>query len=131
MENSIFAKMVAGEVPCHKIYEDDLTLAFLDIYPKHEGHALIIPRQRPAEFVWDLDDEIYQAVMATAQKVALRQRKVLPYPYIHMAIVGTDVPYAHVHTIPFRQISDIEGNQPTTEPDHDQLAKLADKLRFQ
>lgn len=131
MENSVFAKIVRGEIACHKIYEDDLTLAFLDVYPKHDGHALVIPKLRPTEFAWDLDDEMYQAVMQTAKKIAKRQRELLPYPYIHLAIVGTDVPYTHVHTIPFRQISDIRHDQPTDEADHQRLAELAKKLYFE
>ena len=68
VEESIFTKIITGDIPAHKIYEDDKTLAFLDIYPKNEGHTLVIPKVSPAEFVWDLDDAIYQAVMATSKK---------------------------------------------------------------
>lgn len=130
MQNSIFAKIVAGEIPCHKIYEDDQTLAFLDIYPKNEGHTLVIPKSNPTEFVWDLDDATYQAVMSTARKVALHLRKNLAYPYISQAVIGIDVPYAHVQLIPFNTMADLEAKQPTSEPDHAALAKLAEKLRF-
>lgn len=130
MEDSIFTKIINGEIPAHKIYEDDKTLAFLDIYPKNEGHTLVIPKVSPAEFVWDLDDAIYQAVMATSKKVALRLREVLPYPYIHQAVVGTDIPYAHVHLIPFTATKDLHPKHGEAEPDHEALATLAEKLRF-
>ena len=131
MEDTIFTKIITGEIPCYKIYEDDTTLAFLDIFPKHEGHTLVIPKTNPAEFVWDLDAETYQAVMATARKVALRLREVLPYPYIHEAVVGTDIPYAHVHLVPFATTSDLHNPQRTNvEPDHAALAALAAKLSF-
>lgn len=130
MNDSIFAKIVAGEIPCHKVYEDEQTLAFLDVYPKTTGHTLVIPKVRPAEFVWDLDDDTYQAVMATARKVALRLREVMPQAYVHEAVVGTDVPYAHVHLIPFNKTSDFHGPQTTDDPDHETLAVLARKLKF-
>lgn len=131
MEDSIFTQIVSGEIPAHKVYEDDTTLAFLDIYPTHEGHVLVIPKVRPAEFVWDLDSEIYQDVMETARKVALRLREVLPYRYIHEAIVGTDVPYAHVHLVPFDTTADLHQPQRNDiEPDHATLAALAEKLHF-
>lgn len=130
MQNSIFAKIVSGEIPCHKVYEDEYTLAFLDVYPKNDGHTLVIPKINPAEFVWDLDENIYQAVMSTAKKVALRQRETLPYQYVHQAVVGTDVPYAHVHLVPFNATTDLDGDEATGEPDHEHLATLAKKLSF-
>lgn len=131
MENSIFAKIVRGEIPCHKVYEDDMTLAFLDIYPKNEGHTLVIPKVNPAEFVWDLDEETYQACMSTAKKLALHLRQSLPYPYVHQAVVGVDVPYAHIHLIPFRTTDDFNKPQRMdVEPDHGALAELAARVRL-
>lgn len=131
MQDSIFSKIVAGEIPCHKIYEDDSTLAFLDIYPKNEGHVLVIPKKNPTEFVWDLDDNIYAELMLTCRKVAKRLRDVLPYKYVHEAIVGTDIPYAHVHLIPFDTTSQLHHPQRTDiAPDHEAFAKLAEKLYF-
>lgn len=131
MEDSIFTKIINGEIPAHKIYEDDFTLAFLDIYPKNTGHALVIPKVRPTEFVWDLDDEIYLAVMATCKKVALHLRESLGQPYVHEAVVGTDVPYAHVHLIPFSTTADLHGRPDMSiEPNHTEFAALAEKLRF-
>ena len=130
MEDLIFYKIAQGEVPCHKVYEDDTTLAFLDVYPLNEGHTLVIPKVSPAEFVWDLDDKQYQACMATAKKVALRLREILPYTYVHQAVVGVDVPYAHVHLVPFNTADELHRPQPTGEPDHEALAAVAEKLRF-
>lgn len=131
MEDSIFTKIVNGEIPCHKIYEDEKTLAFLDIYPKNEGHTLVIPKVAPAEFVWDLNDDTYRALMDTTRKVALRLREVLPYKYVHEAIVGTDIPYAHTHLVPFDTTAQLHQPQRTDqEPNHSALAALAEKLRF-
>lgn len=130
MQPSVFTKIISGEIPSHKIYEDDLTLAFLDVHPKNEGHTLVVPKIRPAEFVWDLEDEIYQACMVTAKKVALRLREELPYQYVHLGVVGTDVPYAHIHVIPFNTTRDLHDVPLSGEPDHTNLAQLAEKLRF-
>ena len=131
MQDSIFTKIVAGEIPCHKVYEDEMTLAFLDIYPKMPGHTLVIPKLRPTEFVWDLEPDVYDAVMQTARKVALRLRDELEYSHVHEAVVGTDVPYAHVHLIPFNSSSDLHSRPDMdTEPDHEKFAALAEKLRF-
>lgn len=131
MKDSIFAKMVSGEIPCHKVYEDEKTLAFLDIYPKLEGHVLVIPKVHPTEFVWDLDDDTYHAVMATSKKVALRLRSVFGSKYVHQTIIGTDVPYAHVQIMPFNDPLELRQRQNhDAEPDHDALAKLADRLFF-
>lgn len=130
MEESIFTKIIKGEIPCHKIYEDDKTLAFMDIHPVNEGHVLVIPKNQ-IEFVWDLPDEDYQALAATTKKVALRLRELLPYTYVHQRIIGTDVPHAHVHLIPFDTTSQLNTPQRMDiEPDHATLSELATLLSF-
>lgn len=128
---SIFTKIINGEIPCHKVYEDDTTLAFLDIFPVNEGHVLVIPKVE-VEFVWDLPAAGYVALMETARRVALRLRDVLPYKYIGERVIGTDVPHAHVHLIPFDTTSQLYAPQRTdTEPDHAALAAMAEKLYFE
>lgn len=130
MADSIFTKIIKGEIPCHKVYEDDKTIAFLDIHPIAEGHLLIVPKKQ-IEFVWDLPDDYYQAVMATAKKVALQMREKLDFKYISERVVGIDVPHAHVQLIGFNDSSELRAQQDMeAEPDHDTLAKLADKLRI-
>lgn len=130
MEPSVFTKIVRGEIPSHKLYEDERTLAFLDIHPVQPGHAIIIPKKQ-VEFVWDLGDEDYAAVMATAKKVALRLRDVLGTHYVGELIMGVDVPHAHVQLIPFNVISEFRADQDMdAEPDHEALAALAEKLAF-
>jgi histidine triad (HIT) family protein len=130
MQDSIFTKIVKGEIPCHKIYEDDLTLAFLDIHPVQPGHTLIIPKQQ-IEFVWDLPDELYVALMQTAKKVALHLRATLPSTYVSQRIVGVDVPHAHVQLIPFTTPEELKVQQDlNAEPDHEALAELSKKLAF-
>ena len=130
MEDSIFTKIINGEIPAHKIYEDDKTLAFLDIDPVTPGHTLVIPKAQ-VEFVWDLADDDYRHLLEVTKKVALHLRSALSVPYVGERIVGVDVPHAHVHVIPFEDVADF--NKPSgghVEPDHEALAALAERLRF-
>ncbi len=128
MEDSIFTKIVRGEIPSHKIYEDDRVFAFLDIHPIQPGHTMVIPKKQ-VEFVWDMDDEDYQAVMAAAKKIAQHMKGALGVKFVGEAVVGTDVPHAHVHLIPFNTSEQFH-NKPdlNAEPDHEALAEVAKKL---
>ncbi len=130
MQDSIFTKIIKGEIPSHKVYEDDRTFAFLDIHPVSAGHVLVIPKKQ-VEFIWDLEDEDYLAVMQTAKEVAKRLQDVLGTTYVGSQVVGIDVPHAHYHLIPFSDISEFR-NRPdmNAEPDHAALAELAKKLAF-
>ena len=128
MQDSIFTKIIKGEIPCHKVYEDEKTIAFLDIHPVREGHILVVPKSQ-VEFLWDLESVDYAAVMSTVQKIALRLRERMNVPYVGEQVIGVDVPHAHVHLIPFSDVKEFR-NQPdmTTEPDHAALAQLAKRL---
>ena len=133
MSESIFTKIVKGEIPCHKVYEDDNTLAFLDIHPAAEGHTLVIPKKQ-VEFVWDLSPDDYAALMETTQKVAQHLRTVIGKKYVGSKVVGTDVPHAHVHLIPFNTVPEMKGATGTDRakqaPNHEALAALAARLEF-
>ncbi len=128
MEDSIFTKIINGEIPCHKVYEDENTFAFLDIHPITTGHTLVIPKKQ-VEFLWDLEDEDYQAVMGTAKKLAAHLREALDVPYVGMQVIGVDVPHAHVHLIPFYSVDEYR-NVPdmNAEPDHATLAELVKRI---
>lgn len=130
-EASVFTKIINGDIPSHRVYEDERTLAFLDIYAVIPGHTLVIPKSQ-VEFVWDLEAQDYDALTNTVKKVALRLREVLGTTYVGEKIIGTDVPHAHVHLIPFDTPSDMHrANQENADPDHEALAALADRLRFE
>ena len=130
MEDTIFTKIIKGEIPARKVYEDDMTLAFLDIHPLRPGHVLVITKEQ-VEFVWDLPDEPYQALMDSCKIVANRMREVLPQRYVHQRIIGVDVPHAHVHLIPFDEASELLGEQDMdSEPDFDALDEMAARLRI-
>ncbi len=127
-QDTIFTKIIKGEIPSHKIYEDDQTLAFLDIYPAVTGQTVVIPKKQ-IEFVWDLEDPDYQALMVASKKVALRLREVLGVKYVGQKIEGVDVPHAHVKLYPFNTVTEYNTRQDMSiEPNHTELAKLAEKL---
>ncbi len=129
MEDSIFTKIIKGEIPSYKIYEDDKTLAFLDIHPITEGHTLVISKKQ-IEFVWDLEPADYQALMATARKVAHKLREVFPdKARIGMHIEGLDVAHAHLKVFPFDDHEEFfHTPDQSAEPDHAKLAALAKLL---
>ena len=97
--SSIFTKIIQGEIPCYKIYEDDKTFAFLDIHPESKGHVLVIPKNE-VDKIYELPDEDYQTLMAAVKKLSQHMEKVLG-ARILWKVVGTDVPHAHVHLMPF------------------------------
>ena len=129
MDDSLFTKIIKGEIPSHKIYEDEKTLAFLSIYPSVKGHTLIVPKTQVGS-LWDLEAEDYHAVMNTAQKVALRLRKVLQTERVGEKVIGLDVPHAHVHLVPFNTADEYFAKETTNEPDHAALASIAEQLKF-
>lgn len=131
MQDSIFTRIIKGEIPSYKVYEDDKTYAFLDIHPLSEGHVLVVPKYQ-AMFIWDLPTEEYQALMATVQKVGKRLKEVLEAPYVGVEVIGVDVPHAHVHVVPFSQPSDLHHSAPASdEPDHELLSRIAQKIAFE
>lgn len=128
--DSVFTKIIRGEIPSHKIYEDERVFAFLDAWPVQPGHVLVVPKHQ-VEFVWDLDEEDYAAVMAAAKLIARRLREVLGVSYVGSQIIGVHVPHAHVQLIPFQNVERFyDRPDPSSEPDHDALAAMAAKLVF-
>jgi histidine triad (HIT) family protein len=106
MEPSIFTKIVKGEIPAYKVAEDDRYLAFLDVFPTTKGHTLVIPKQQ-IDYLFDLDDELYLGLMAFAKKVAAAVEKAVPCKRVGVAVVGLEVPHAHVHLIPINKMADM------------------------
>jgi histidine triad (HIT) family protein len=128
MNDSIFARILRNEIPAYKIYEDDKTLAFLDIHPVQPGQVLVIPKQ-PAEYIWDLPDQDYAAVMNCAKLIADRLRQVFPSKLVGMQIEGLDVKYAHLKLFPFKNEEEYRFvPDMSTDPDNDSLEIMAHKL---
>jgi histidine triad (HIT) family protein len=103
---SIFSKIVAGEIPCYRIAEDENFLAFLDVNPNAKGHTLCIPKQEINK-LFDIEDQAYLGLMAFAKKVAVALEKTVPCKRIGMAVIGLEVPHAHVHLIPLNEMDEM------------------------
>ena len=104
--SSIFTKIVNGEIPCYKITEDDNFLAFLDVNPNAKGHTLRIPKQEINK-IFDIEDDLYLGLMAFSKKVAVALEKTVPCKRIGMAVIGLEVPHAHVHLIPLNEMDEM------------------------
>ena len=103
---SIFTKIVNGEIPSYKIAEDDNYLAFLDVNPNAKGHTLCIPKQE-IDKIFDMDDELYLGLMKFSKKIAIALEKTIPCKRVGMAVVGLEVPHAHVHLIPLNHMDEM------------------------
>lgn len=129
MQDSVFTKIIKGELPCHKVYEDNKVLAFLDIKPYTSGHTLVIPKQQ-IDHLWDVDDDLYMYVMKIAKKVAERQREVLNPERVGVFVEGFAVPHAHVHVLPMYGGLESTIEHKVAQPTDDELADMAKRLAF-
>ncbi len=131
--NCIFCKIVAAEIPAHKVYEDEKCLVFLDIFPLMPGHALLIPKQHEPDF-WSLDRDLYRHCLDRVQTMATHMKSILEPKKVGLIVSGFDVPHTHFHLIPLNSEKEL-----TTEslkarnlpfPTAEELAKMAEKLRM-
>ena len=103
---TIFTKIIEGEIPCYKIAEDDKFLAFLDISPLAKGHTLVIPKVE-IDYIFDVEDNVLGEMMVFAKKVALKVEKAIPCERIGVSIIGLEVPHAHIHLVPMNTADDV------------------------
>jgi histidine triad (HIT) family protein len=122
--SSIFTKIVNREIPCYKIAEDDNFLAFLDVNPNAKGHTLCIPKQEINK-IFDIEDDLYLGLMAFSKKVAVALEKTVPCKRIGMAVIGLEVPHAHVHLIPLNEMDEMrfQNKVTLTKEEFEELAK--------
>ncbi len=106
MVSSIFSKIIAGEIPCYKVAENENYLAFLDIFPLRKGHVLVVPKKE-VDYLFDLDDATYNGLMNFSKEVALAIKKTIPCSRVGVAVIGLEVPHAHVHLIPINTDNDM------------------------
>lgn len=104
--SSIFTKIINGEIPCYKIAEDENFLAFLDVNPNAKGHTLCIPKQEINK-IFEMEDDLYIGLMQFSKKIAVALEKTVPCKRIGMAVVGLEVPHAHVHLIPLNEMDEM------------------------
>ncbi len=124
---TLFTKIIAGEIPCHRLYEDGRYLAFLDIRPINPGHALVIPK-KAIDYIFDLDDELLRGILPIAKKIAAAIKDSVPCKRIGIMVAGLEVPHAHVHLVPINSVKDL--NFANAKPaDSKELQKLAEQIR--
>lgn len=125
---SIFSKIVAGEIPCHKVAETEEFLAFLDIMPLKRGHVLVIPKKE-TDYIFDIEDAELGAMTVFAKSVAEKIKKVIPCERVGVAVIGLEVPHAHIHLIPINTMDDMNFANPKLQLDQEELAEIAERLR--
>ncbi|WP_430810648.1 MULTISPECIES: HIT family protein [unclassified Carboxylicivirga] len=125
---SIFTKIIKGEIPCYKIAEDDRFFAFLDINPLAKGHTLVVPKQE-TDYLFDLDDALLADMNVFAKKIAVAQKKVIDCKRVGVAVLGLEVPHAHIHLIPMNSEADVNFRNPKLKLSADEMAAIANNIR--
>jgi len=124
---SIFTRIIKGEIPCYKVAEDDNYFAFLDINPLREGHTLVVPKQE-TDYIFDLDDEQLKGMMIFSKNVAAAIRKAFPCNRIGIAVLGLEVPHAHIHLVPMDNMDDINFRNPKLKLSPEKFREIAEKI---
>ncbi|MBE0655954.1 MAG: HIT family protein [Bacteroidales bacterium] len=125
---TLFTRIVNGEIPCYKVAEDNNYLAFLDINPIVKGHTLVIPKKE-IDYIFDLEDNLLAGMMVFAKKVALSIDSVMDCRRVGIAVLGLEVPHAHIHLIPINGLHDIEFSRPKLKLSQEELEAIAAKIR--
>jgi histidine triad (HIT) family protein len=125
---SIFSQIAKGEIPSYKIAEDERYFAFLDIYPLAKGHTLIVPKEE-TDYLFDLDDELLADMIVFSKQVARAIEKVIPCNRIGVAVLGLEIPHAHIHLVPINSEADISFSRPKLELTKEQFIEIAEKIR--
>lgn len=124
---SIFTKIVAGEIPSYKIAEDENFYAFLDIFPLAQGHTLVIPKKE-VDYLFDLDDELYTGLQLFAKKVALALKEAIPCVKVGVAVLGLEVPHAHIHLVPMQSETDLSFSKPKLKLTTEEFAEIQKRI---
>jgi len=126
---SIFTRIVQGEIPSYKVYEDEHTLAFLDINPLAKGHTLVIPKKE-VDYLFDVDDTLLQHLLPVCKHVAHGIEQVVPCERVGVAVVGLEVPHAHIHLIPINGVHDIDFSRPKLQFSSEEFDQIASTIRL-
>jgi histidine triad (HIT) family protein len=125
---SIFSRIINGEIPCYKIAEDERYFAFLDINPLKKGHTLVVPKQE-TDYIFDLDDDQLAGLIIFSKKVAAAIKKAFPCNRIGIAVLGLEVPHAHIHLVPMDTMEDVNFRNPKLKLSPDQFKEIVEKIR--
>lgn len=126
--SSIFSKIVAGEIPCHKIAENDNYLAFLDVFPLKKGHILVIPKKE-VDYIFDLDNDTYNGLMFFSKTVAIALKQAIPCSRVAMSVIGLEVPHAHVHLIPMNTMNDVNFSNDKLKLTKEEFEEISQKIK--
>ena len=126
--STIFSKIIAGEIPCHRVAENENYLAFLDISPVVEGHTLVIPK-REVSYLFDLDDQLYAGLWLFAKGLVPSIAKAIPCLRVGVSVIGLEVPHTHIHLVPLNRMEDINFSKPKLTLSSTQLAETANRIR--
>jgi histidine triad (HIT) family protein len=124
---SVFTRIINGEIPCYKVAEDDRYFAFLDINPLREGHTLVVPKKE-TDYIFDLDDETLSGMILFSKKVAVAIKTAIPCVRIGVAILGLEVPHAHVHLVPMNSMEDVNFKNPKLKFTPEEFKAIAEKI---
>ncbi|MBU0763219.1 MAG: HIT family protein [Bacteroidetes bacterium] len=125
---TIFSKIISGEIPSYRIAENENFVAFLDIFPLAKGHTLVVPRQE-VDYYFDLDDQILAEMNVFCRKIALAIEKTVECERIGVAVIGLEVPHAHVHLIPVNNVCDINFARPKLKFSDEEFSQIAKEIR--
>jgi histidine triad (HIT) family protein len=125
---SIFSRIVSGDIPSYKVAENDNFLAFLDVMPLVPGHVLVIPKKE-VDYIFDLNAEEYQNLWLFAQQVAKGLKQAIPCKRVGIAVIGLEVPHAHIHLVPMNEVGDINFTRSKMSPTTEELEAVAEKIR--
>lgn len=124
---TLFSRIVAGEIPCHKVAENDRFLAFLDIMPLRRGHVLVIPKVE-IDYIFDIEDDLLGEMMVFSKHVARKIKLIFPCKKVGVSVIGLEVPHAHIHLIPMDNVSDMNFAQEKLQLSQEELADIATRL---
>lgn len=125
---SIFSKIIAGELPCYKIAETENYLAFLDVFPLTEGHVLVIPKKE-TDNIFDIEEEEFAGLHLFSKIIASAVKQAVPCRKVGVAVIGLEVPHAHIHLVPINEVGDINFAKPKLKPTAEELQAVAEKIR--
>ena len=125
---TLFSKIIEGEIPCYKIAEDENYFAFLDIYPLKKGHTLVIPK-REVDYIFRLEEQTFAGLFAFAHKVGLAVEKAIPCKRLGIAVLGMEVPHAHIHLIPLDSEKDLHFGNPKLKLPPEEMETIAQHIR--
>ena len=126
---TIFSRIINGEIPCYKIAENDKFFAFLDINPVQKGHTLVVPKKE-VDYIFDIDDNDIQEMMLFAKQVAVKIKEAIPCTKVGVAVIGLEVPHAHIHLVPMQNEGDLDFKRSKLQLEKEEFEEIQKKIAF-